>query len=224
MEQHAAHRGGHFRGAAAGKRNVARRLRATVAATFALAAPFAAVNTAHATPAPQPELTELREHTADDPAASNAVDALAASSMFGAVAGVMTPFFYSAPTIGCGTAAPVTMTMASAVTGPSVDIRGDQVNFQALSAYPGVVSTSGLQVAWVNTATGASGVTPLDGTTDGGYPTLAKIVETGSGTVLAAIFGSVGYSNATCHVLPTVGMFYVPEEGPLPADQVTTPN
>ncbi|NLG54812.1 MAG: hypothetical protein GX542_04060 [Rhodococcus sp.] len=187
-----------------------------------VAAPFAFAGSAHATPEPA-QVGDLREQSAHDQAAADAVDALAMSSMFGTIAGELTPFFYSAPTVGCGTVAPVTMTMASAVTGPSPDLDSNEVSFQALSAYPGVVSASGLSVAWINTSTGLSGITPLDGTTDGGYPTLSKIVETGSGTVLAAIYGSVGYIDATCHVLPTVGMFYVPDEGPLPADQVATP-
>ncbi|QNG21209.1 hypothetical protein G4H71_03415 [Rhodococcus triatomae] len=189
-----------------------------------LSAPLALSGAAHAAPEDTaPGLADLREQTDGDQAARDAVDALAASTVLGDIAGEYTPFFYSAPTIGCGTFAPVTMTMASATTGPSAEIRADEVNFQALSAYPGVVTASGLNVAWLNTATGASGVAPLDGTTDGGYPSLAKVVPTGSGTVVASIFGSVSYTNATCHVLPTVGMFFVPEEGPLPADHVAPP-
>ena len=100
----------------------------------------------------------------------------------------------------------------------TAEVKANEISFQALSAYPGVVKSSGLNVAWINTNTGASGILPLDGVTEGGYPALNKVVTTGPGTVVASIFGSVGYTNATCYVLPTVGSFFVPEEGPLPAE------
>ncbi|NLE82240.1 MAG: hypothetical protein GX610_22210 [Rhodococcus sp.] len=148
-------------------------------------------------------------------AAHAALQALTASPKLSDVADEHTPFFYTAPTIGCGPSAPVTVTMAPS-TNPVV--HGDAVSFQALSAHPGVVTTSLLSVAWINTTTGASGIDALDETTAGGYPSLSTTVHTGSGTVVAAMFGTVNYATAACHVLPTVGSFYVPEEGPLPAE------
>lgn len=148
-------------------------------------------------------------------AAHAALRALTASPELTDVADEHTPFFYTAPTVGCGTSAPVTVTMAPS-TNPVV--RADEVSFQALSAYPGVVTSSLLNVAWINTTTGASGIDALDGTTAGGYPSLSTTVPTGSGTVVAAIFGAVNYATAVCHVLPTVGSFFVPDEGPLPAE------
>ncbi|EOM77347.1 hypothetical protein DW322_17910 [Rhodococcus rhodnii] len=189
---------------------------AAVLAAAAFAAPVAGAQPAAGASEPA-AVTELRE-SADLPQEKDAVEALTRFAGLSDVAGTLTPFFYTAPTIGCGTFAPVTMTLASAQTGPAAGIGVREVNFQALSAYPGVVQGSGLSVAWLNTATGASGIEPLDGTTEGGYPSLSKLVHTGSGTVVAAIFGSVAYSNATCHVLPTVGSFFVPDEGPMPSE------
>nr|GLK41639.1 hypothetical protein GCM10017611_85150 [Rhodococcus wratislaviensis] len=193
--------------------------RTIAAATVGIAATFGLSGTAAAEPATPdvPGLAELRTQ-ADKPEERAAVEALATSTVLHDVAGAYTPFLYTAPTVGCGTVAPVTLTLASGTTGPTAEVKADEISFQALSAYPGVVKSSGLNVAWINTTTGASGILPLDGVTDGGYPALNKVVTTGPGTVVASIFGTVGYTNATCYVLPTVGSFFVPEEGPLPAE------
>lgn len=157
---------------------------------------------------------ETLDEEADSEPARAALQVLAMSPELDDVADEHTPFFYTAPTVGCGTAAPVTMTIASAPA--------NTVSFQALSAYPGVVTASGLNVAWINTTTGASGFDALDGTTEDGYPSLSTVADTGSGTVLAAIFGTVNYATAACHVPPTVGSFFVPEEGPMPAEAAAT--
>ncbi|MFD4367832.1 hypothetical protein [Rhodococcus sp. NPDC058521] len=195
--------------------------RALAAATVGIAMTLATAGPAAAGPAIS-GLDDLGEK-ADSAPARIAIEALTASSALSDVADEYTPFFYTAPTIGCGTTAPVTMTMASATTGPSAAVSANEVSFQALSAYPGVVTASGLSVVWLNTTTGASGINALDGTTEGGYPSLAKTVHTGAGTVVAALFGSVNYATAVCHVLPTVGSFFVPEEGPLPAEAAAEP-
>lgn len=157
---------------------------------------------------------ETLDEEADSEPARTALQVLAMSPDLDDVADEHTPFFYTAPTFGCGAAAPVTLTMASA--------SANTVSFQALSAYPGVVTASGLNVVWINTTTGASGFDALDGTTEDGYPSLSAVADTGSGTVLAAIFGTVNYATAACHVLPTVGSFFVPEEGPMPAEAAAT--
>ncbi|WP_084525446.1 hypothetical protein [Nocardia vaccinii] len=96
--------------------------------------------------------------------------------------------------------------------------------------------TSGMQVAWFNASTGRSGVSPMGSVADvaksmvppqvapamrplaqqaiekflgtalplGGVR--AVPVDTGSGTVLSAVFGSVRNGNRTCLFLPTVGV------------------
>ncbi|MEC3958431.1 hypothetical protein VMT65_35735 [Nocardia sp. CDC153] len=100
--------------------------------------------------------------------------------------------------------------------------------------------TSGMQVAWVNLTTGRGGLVPMGPLTqvlDGMIPpqvpnelrptveqavrdyftaalpiggVRAVPVNTGSGTVLAAMFGTVRNGNTTCLFLPTVGMTPVP--------------
>ncbi|QTJ68750.1 hypothetical protein HYG77_26535 [Rhodococcus sp. ZPP] len=194
--------------------------RVVAAAAVGIVATFGLSGTASAQPSASsvPGLAELRAQ-ADRPGEQVAVEALASSTALRDVAGTHTPFLYTAPTVGCGTVAPVTLTLASGTTDPAAAA----ISFQALSAYPGVVQSSGLTVAWINTNTGASVILPLDGVTEGGYPSLSKVVATGPGTVVASIFGTVGYTGATCYVLPTVGTFLVPTEGPLPADAAGQP-
>ncbi|KAF0962216.1 hypothetical protein MLGJGCBP_04679 [Rhodococcus sp. T7] len=194
-------------------------MRRTIAVATVGIAAFGLAGTAAADPATPdvPGLAELRTQ-ADKPEEKAAVEALATSTVLRDVAGENTPFFYTAPTVGCGTVAPVTLTLASGTTGPTAEVKAHEISFQALSAYPGVVRSSGLNVAWINTSTGGSGILPLDGLTADGYPALNKVVATGAGTVVASIFGTVDYTSATCYVLPTVGSFFVPEEGPLPAE------
>ncbi|QYB03374.1 hypothetical protein I1A62_40515 [Rhodococcus sp. USK10] len=194
-------------------------MRRTIATATVGIAAFGLAGTAAADPATPdvPGLAELRTQ-AVGPEEKTAVEALATSTVLRDVAGENTPFFYTAPTVGCGTLAPVTLTLASGTTGPTAEVKAHEISFQALSAYPGVVKSSGLNVAWINTSTGGSGILPLDGLTEDGYPALNKVVATGAGTVVASIFGTVDYTSATCYVLPTVGSFFVPEEGPLPAE------
>ena len=101
---------------------------------------------------------------------------------------------------------------------------------------PDSPDTSGMQVAWFNAGTGRSGVSPMGSVAEvaksmvppqvapamrplaqqaienflgtalpqGGVR--AVPVDTGSGTVLAAVFGSVRNGNRTCLFLPTVGL------------------
>ncbi|AQA23696.1 hypothetical protein BTZ20_4247 [Rhodococcus sp. MTM3W5.2] len=73
---------------------------------------------------------------------------------------------------------------------------------------------SGLTAVWVNTSTGARGIAPIDGVTEFGTPSLSKVVDSGPGNVAAALFGTVTYADATCVVLPTVGMFTVAPDAP----------
>ncbi|WP_405135837.1 hypothetical protein [Nocardia sp. NBC_01388] len=100
--------------------------------------------------------------------------------------------------------------------------------------------TSGMQVAWLNLTTGHGGFTPMGSLSDvldamippqvpgelrpmvaqavhdifaGSLPTggvRAVPVNTGSGTVLAAVFGVVNNGNRSCFFFPTVGVTPVP--------------
>ena len=96
-------------------------------------------------------------------------------------------------------------------------------------------NSSGMNVAWLNLANGRSGVTPMGPLSDvirtmvpaaippelspfaertiqdffAAFPTSgvrAVPVDTGSGTVLAAVFGTVDNSGKPCVFLPTVGI------------------
>ncbi|WP_137724161.1 hypothetical protein [Prescottella subtropica] len=121
-------------------------------------------------------------------------------------------FLFPAPTFGCGPAdEPMTVTVANAQAGPNFPVppwieRG-HLRFQALPAHLEIPQQSDLQVAWFNTATLRGGVVPLADTVMN-VPTLSTTVDTGEGTVLAALFGRVTYpSGVTCTALGTVGQF-----------------
>ncbi|UFS93370.1 hypothetical protein [Nocardia huaxiensis] len=137
-----------------------------------------------------------------------------------------TPFGYAAPTIGCGSNLPFTMTVASAVSGvdgPDVGLAGPPgtLRFQAAPAHSGMPLASGLSVAWLNVANGRSGIHGLDELTEYNLPALSKTVDTGAGTVVASLWGTIDYPGSRCVVFPTVGLFTVPEI-PKPAAPATT--
>ncbi|GAB4588544.1 hypothetical protein [Nocardia sp. IFM 10818] len=130
-----------------------------------------------------------------------------------------TPFGYQAPTIGCGSNMPFTMTVASATVSPdpAITVPPGMLRFQATPAHSGMPLASGLSVVWLNVANGRSGINGLDELTEYGLPALAKTVDSGPGTVIATLWGSIDYPAARCAVLPTVGLFTVPEPPKDPA-------
>ncbi|MBL1076194.1 hypothetical protein JK358_17485 [Nocardia sp. 2] len=142
-----------------------------------------------------------------------------------------TPFGYSAPTIGCGSNMPFTMTVASAVAGvdgPDTGLAGPPgtLRFQATPAHSGMPLASGLSVAWLNVANGRSGINALDEMTEYNLPALAKTVDSGPGTVVASLWGTIDYPAARCVVFPTVGLFTVPDlpKAPAPSTDPAVPN
>jgi hypothetical protein len=174
-------------------------------------------------PAAEPEgIIALREE-AETEVEREAVEALAEALVedpeLADIATYRTPFAYDAPTIGCGVQVPLSLTAASAVTSDTNDdVKARQIMFQALANTTGTVQSSGMTVAWININTGASGFDPLDGKTKQGYPAVNRVVETGSGTVIAVLAGTIGYNNSLCVVMPTVGSFFVPDTAPLPSE------
>lgn len=74
-----------------------------------------------------------------------------------------------------------------------------------------IPQSSDLSVAWINLTTFQGGIVKLDDKLPIiNTPLLSKIVDTGKGTVLATMFGTVGYADSvTCTVVPTVGTFTV---------------
>ncbi|MEV6773208.1 hypothetical protein AB0N05_31700 [Nocardia sp. NPDC051030] len=132
-----------------------------------------------------------------------------------------------------------------AVAIPGLDLSAVKAG-QAMFAFvpyglnPDGADTSGMQVAWLNLASGRGGLTPmgpltkvLDGMIPAGVPgelrpvveqavhdffagalpkggVRAVPVDTGSGTVLAAMFGFVRNGSSSCFFFPTVGITPVP--------------
>lgn len=138
------------------------------------------------------------------------------------------PFGYTAPTIGCGHNLPFTMTAASAtpgmVDGPELGLAGPPgtLRFQATPAHSGMPLSSGLSVAWLNVGNGRSGISPLADLTEYNLPALATTVDSGPGTVVASLWGTIDYPAARCVVLPTVGLFTVAELPKVDGEPATT--
>jgi hypothetical protein len=159
-------------------------------------------------------LDQLRTDAGDSLQARLAVSAIETGART-KVSGTYAQFAYMAPTFGCS--AGVTLTAASGAGGAvGANTGAGQIRFQAAPAYTGYATGSGLNVAWLNVNTGASGVTPLDGVTEYNLPSLARVVDSGPGNIVAALWGTVTYPAATCFVAPTVGLFNVEPAPPPP--------
>ncbi|MFF0491721.1 hypothetical protein ACFYTQ_22060 [Nocardia sp. NPDC004068] len=207
---------------------------AVTAAALAVGA-AATFGSAIAEPAQSPLDTAIERLTAtagDDPAARAGVESTArAAHLITAahleqVAGGFAPFAYQAPTVGCGDTF-FTLTAASGISGEAGSTRGiagapGTLTFQATPAVTGFPISSGLTVAWVNVNNGRAGIDPLDDLTDYHLPGLSKTVETGAGTIVATMWGTINYPTSLCVMTPTVGMFSVADE-PLPSDPNAAP-
>ncbi|MBF6364532.1 hypothetical protein IU433_10480 [Nocardia puris] len=172
-------------------------------------------------------IAQLTERAGEDAAARAGVGALDKYTdmldipQVREIAGQWAPFAYAAPTFGCGTHGPITTIIAAATTGGNTPDHAENpdpgtLRFSATPAHSGVPLSSGLTVAWVNVNNGRSGIDVLDDTTDHNMPTLSKTVHSGPGTVLASMWGIIGYPGAHCVMTPTVGMFVVPDLPPPP--------
>lgn len=208
------------RGAA---RRLVVRLTATVAAAAAGAVVFSGAATAAPAPTAPPSLQDLLGDLTrtvpltqdflggllDTPGVTELIEGTTGQEVGATTA---KDFLFPAPTFGCGVAGnPMTVTVASAQAGPNFPlppwIERGHLRFQAVPAHLGIPKQSDLQVAWFNVDTFESGVVPLDDQLLD-VPTLSRTVDTGEGTVLAALFGRVSYeSGTTCTALGTVGHF-----------------
>ncbi|MRH91110.1 hypothetical protein GFY24_27340 [Nocardia sp. SYP-A9097] len=212
--------------------------RAAAVAAIATTAVLGAIGTATAAPKidtpVDAAIAYLTETAGTDQNALAAVTTTGKTAELVAAAGLknigFTPFGYQAPTLGCGFNLPFTMTAASAVSGqagPDTGLAGPPgtLRFQAAPATVGMPLASGLSVAWLNVGNGRSGITPLDEMTEYNLPSLAKTVDTGPGTVVASLWGSIDYPGSRCLVLPTVGLFTVPDlpVEPVPATTSAAP-
>ncbi|MCX4095963.1 hypothetical protein [Nocardia sp. alder85J] len=196
------------------------RLAATTAALSVGAAAAIGSSTAQPTPTPlDAAIDTLTAAAGTDPAAVAAVTALAntaelvTASRVDRIAGGFTPFLTQSTTTGCGDF-PMTTTVVTGtagVPGPDRGIAGPYgtIRVQASPKVSGFPIAAGLTMAWINTATGASGVTALDDLTEFGTPALAKTVDTGPGTVAAAVWGSIDYPGQRCTLTPALGLITV---------------
>ncbi|NEW40327.1 hypothetical protein GV794_03760 [Nocardia cyriacigeorgica] len=208
------------------------------AASLGAGAVLTLTATATADPAPTPVekgLTALADRAEGDKAVTAGVGALREYTNLVDVAklrdinGSFAPFAYPAPTFGCGVNGLVTTIIgAGTANGPSANIGVNSapgtLMFHATPAHSGVPLSSGLVVAWVNINNGASGIDMLDERTELGTPALAKTVNSGPGTVLASMWGTIDYPGARCVMMPTVGTFSVAEQPvqlPPPAESPT---
>ncbi|MFI1911634.1 hypothetical protein [Nocardia sp. NPDC020380] len=171
-------------------------------------------------------LEQLTQAAGDNPDAQAAVQATAKSAQLIAAAKLQdigfTPFSYMAPTLGCGYSMPFSLAAANAITagGPDGAIAGPPGTMivQATVQQNGFPLASGLSVAWLNVNNGRSGINALDDRTDYNLPSLSKTIDTGPGTVVASLWGTIDYPAARCVVLPTVGLFTVPDAPAAPVN------
>ncbi|MCU1643626.1 MAG: hypothetical protein JWN03_3901 [Nocardia sp.] len=216
--------------------------RAASVAAIAATAVLGATSTAGAEP-PAPAdspvdtaITHLTDAAGPDQNALAAVNTTAKAAELISAAKLtniaFTPFGYQAPTLGCGFNLPFTMTVASAESGEAGPDRGiagppGTLRFQATPATIGMPLASGLSVVWLNVANGRSGINALDDQTDYNLPALSKTVDSGPGTVVASLWGTIDYPGSRCLVLPTVGLFTVadlPKDPPPASVPTTQPN
>lgn len=210
--------------------------RAAAVVAIAATAVLGATSTATAepqVPADNPvetAIAHLTEAAGTDQDALAAVSAAAKSAELVSAAKLtniaFTPFGYQAPTLGCGFGLPFTMTAAAAVSGEPGPDRGlagppGTLRFQVTPGTIGMPLASGLSVVWLNVANGRSGINGLDEMTEYNLPALAKTVDSGPGTVVATLWGTIDYPGSRCLVLPTVGLFTVAD---LPKDPVPAPD
>ena len=168
-------------------------------------------------------IAALQDQIGDAPDADAALRALADAARVPAQ-GHYATFAWPSPTTGCGLDGPVTITGASGIGGAvGSDVAPGQVRFSAAPRHVGVPTESGLQVAWLNVNTGANGVIAMDEMTEFGSPALAKTVDTGPGYVVAAMWGTIGFADATCALTPTVGLFLSDPPPPPPVEAAPPP-
>lgn len=202
---------------------------AASAAAIATTAVLGTTALAYAEPEPAPKtpvevgIEHLVEVAGDNADAKTAVQSAAKTAQLITAAKLgnvaFAPFAYQALTIGCGRDMPFTMTAASGVTGGTPDSLGTapgSLRFQAVTAHSGMPLASGLSVVWLNVNNGRSGINMLDDVSEYNLPALSKTVDSGAGTVIASLWGTIDYPGARCLVTPTVGLFTVPDLPPEP--------
>ncbi|MGX7731783.1 hypothetical protein G6038_08365 [Rhodococcus sp. 14C212] len=131
---------------------------------------------------------------------------IAAAVLFAGSAGAAPPqSLGTALTFGClnqGSLASITAVTAQAGPEANPGIPPGHVLFSTAPGMGPMPAAGQVSVAWLNQSTGQAGIVDLEGT----YPNLAKVVNTGPGTVLTTVFGSVNLSSGPiCNSTPAAG-------------------
>jgi hypothetical protein len=199
---------------------------APVAAPAPEAAPApapAAVPAPAPAPAPAPDAAAPAPAPAPDaaaPAPDAAAPAPAAAPAFGPDAPPTQDFLYPSISNGCLKDGGNVLATAISVAGPArIPAPGPAAGqtayvFTAVGTpAPAAEQKLPLNVTWVNLTTGKSGSATLKPRPDinpNGPTTLTAIVDTGSGSIIATIFGQVTTTEMQCQFMPTIGSTVVP--------------
>jgi hypothetical protein len=189
------------------------------AAPVAAPAPEAAPAPAPAAvPAPAPAPAPAPDAAA--PAPDAAAPAPAAAPAFGPDAPPTQDFLYPSISNGCLKDGGNVLATAISVAGPArIPAPGPAAGqtayvFTAVGTpAPAAEQKLPLNVTWVNLTTGKSGSATLKPRPDinpNGPTTLTAIVDTGSGSIIATIFGQVTTTEMQCQFMPTIGSTVVP--------------
>lgn len=197
------------------RRRTVRSLCTVFAAAIAVALPAYAA----ADPAP-PGLTveQLRAAAAPSPDTAQAVEAMLDAARTPALfepppRNTPQPFMQPAPTFGpgCGGGVvPYAMTTGWAQPGPNTnpDVQIGQLKIFVSPTIAVAPTRADLTLVWLNMENFRGGIATLDDRV-GGVPQLSKTLDTGTGPVLASLFGSIQYANgAFCQVVFTMGGFF----------------
>jgi hypothetical protein len=179
------------------------------------AAPVAAP-APEAAPAPAPAAVPAPAPAPDAAAAP----APAAAPAFGPDAPPTQDFMYPSISNGCLKDGGNVLATAISVAGPArIPAPGPAAGqtayvFTAVGTpAPAAEQKLPLNVTWVNLTTGKSGSATLKPRPDinpNGPTTLTAIVDTGSGSIIATIFGQVTTTEMQCQFMPTIGSTVVP--------------
>ncbi|WP_018295879.1 hypothetical protein [Corynebacterium lubricantis] len=128
-----------------------------------------------------------------------------------------TQFYWPTVSSNCIGAGMHSTASALVVPGPAENIapapKAGQATFvfTALGTPPAAERQGGMDVYWFNVNNLRSGVTPLDnnGINKTGPATLSGVANTGSGTVIAVVNGSVRTETNNCSFAPTAALFNV---------------
>lgn len=173
---------------------------------------------AHAGADPAPPgvpLDRLRTEVAHSPATLAALERLVADSgsadpFAPPPKNVPQPFMQPAPTVGPGCGGdlvPFAMTGGWVHPGPHPGAGPGRIQVFVEPTVASPVVASDVKFVWMNMDNFRAGVDTLDG--PGATAQLTKVVDTGPGTIMAALFGSIRYANgAFCQVVYTMGGFF----------------